>query len=587
MRKVLFFLTLGVCTFIINIHYSNNFTSNSSQLFYNGTILTMEDENPSINAVYVENGIINELGDEDKLRKIVKEGTEFIDLNGHTLMPGFIDPHTHPIASAFLHSMFDLSGFKHETKEDVWAYLEKIVAQSKPNEWIICKGFDQILVDGLEPPHITYLDSIAPNNPVFISSLTMHSYWANTLAFQAAGINKDTIDPSKSSFYEKDDKGNLTGYISEQEAFKPFKESMILAIGNDLLKANCVKVLDEYGQNGNTTITAMGITTDEPNIIRLYDHLSSEKSSVLNNLLSKFGLLPKRKPSVRHFVFIRNDAAHLLPQSIDNGDDFFKIVGIKFWYDGSPYTGSMYINDPYLENELTIDKLHFPHSHSGIALLDRDELINLISDYDSQGWQIATHAQGDIAIREILDIFKTVGIKYDKDSRHRLEHCLLLEESSIKKMATLNIHPSFHINHLYYYGEALAKDIIGEKRTSQILPVETAEKYDLIYSLHADQPMFKSDPLHLIHTAVNRKTRGGKLIGPHNRVAVQSALKAMTIHSAWQIKMEDKIGSIKKDKYADFVILAENPLEVSFEKIKDIQILETIVNGNTIYKLKQ
>ena len=100
------------------------------------------------------------------------------------------------------------------------------------------------------------------------------------------------------------------------------------------------------------------------------------------------------------------------------------------------------------------------------------------------------------------------------------------------------------------------------------------------------RPRFKSDPLHLIHTAVNRKTRGGKLIGPHNRVAVQSALKAMTIHSAWQIKMEDKIGSIKKDKYADFVILAENPLEVSFDKIKDIQILETIVNGNTIYKLK-
>jgi hypothetical protein len=150
----------------------------------------------------------------------------------------------------------------------------------------------------------------------------------------------------------------------------------------------------------------------------------------------------------------------------------------------------------------------------------------------------------------------------------------------------LHIHPSFHINHLYYYGEVLAKNIIGEKRASQILPVALAEKHFLRYSLHADQPMFQSAPLHLIHTAVNRKTKEGKLIGSHNRVTVESALKAMTIHSAWQIKMDDKIGSIKVDKYADFVILAENPFEVSIEKIKDIQILETIVNGNTIFRLK-
>ena len=587
MRRLLIILGITIVGyFIIDIHNSDIFTPNNSQLFYNGTILTMEDDEPIINAIYVENGIINTVGDEDKLRKIAKEDTDFINLNGHTLMPGFIDPHTHPVASAFLHGMIDLSGFKHETKEEVWGYFEESVSKYEPNEWILCKGFDQVLVDGLDPPHISYLDSIAPNNPVFIASLPMHSYWANTLAFEAAGIDKYTVDPSVSSFYEKDDEGNLTGYISEQEAFKPFKESMILALGNNMLKENCVKVLDEYAQNGNTTITAMGITTNDPNIIRLYDHLSSERSSLLNKLLSQVGLLPKRKPSVRHFVFIRNDASELLPSSIDNGDDFFKIVGVKFWYDGSPYTGSMYIKDPYLENDLTINKLHFPHSHSGTALLDRDEFTSLISNYDSQGWQIATHAQGDMAIQEIISIFQNVGIKGDKDSRHRLEHCLLLGKSSIEKMATLNIHPSFHINHLYYYGEALAQNIIGEKRASQILPVATAEKYSLRYSLHADQPMFESHPLSLIHTAVNRKTRDGKSIGPHNGVTVESALKAMTIHSAWQIKMDDKIGSIKVGKYADFVILAENPYEVSEDKIREIQILETIVNGNTIYKRK-
>ena len=546
----------------------------------------MEEDLELTDAVYIEDGIIKGVGNLKALEQKIKYNTKKIDLQGKTLMPGFIDPHTHPIASAFLHGMIDLSGFKHESKEEVWEYFEKSISQYTPNEWIICKGFDQVLVDGLDAPHISYLDSIAPNNPVFIASLPMHAYWANTLAFEGAGINKHTVNPSKSSFYEKDEKGNLTGYISEQQAFKPFKEAMILALGNDLLKENCVKVLDGYAQNGNTTITAMGITTDVPNIIRLYNHLSSEHSSFLNKLLSQVGLLPKRKPTVRHFVFIRNDASELLPSSIDDGDDFVKIIGIKFWYDGSPYTGSMYIDDPYLENELTINRLHFPHAHSGAALLNRDEFTASISTYNSLGWQIATHAQGDIAIEEILDIFQEVGIQDGNDSRHRLEHCLLLKESSIEKMQKLNIHPSFHINHLYYYGEALAKNIIGEKRASQILPVAIAEKYSLRYSLHADQPMFESNPFSLIHTAVNRKTRDDNSIGLQNKVTVKSALKAMTINSAWQIKMDDKIGSIKVGKYADFIILAENPHEVSQDKIKDIQVLETIVNGNTIYKME-
>ena len=153
-------------------------------------------------------------------------------------------------------------------------------------------------------------------------------------------------------------------------------------------------------------------------------------------------------------------------------------------------------------------------------------------------------------------------------------------------MHKLNIHPSFHINHLYYYGEVLSESIIGDERTETILPVKNAEHEGLIYSIHTDQPMFESDPLALIHTAVNRKTRDGKSIGSYNKVSVESALKAVTINAAWQIKMEDKIGSIKVGKYADFVILVENPFEVSIDKIKDIQILETIVNGNTIFRLK-
>jgi predicted amidohydrolase YtcJ len=410
----------------------------------------------------------------------------------------------------------------------------------------------------------------------------MHSFWGNTLAFKEADINHETPNPNESSFFGRDSSGNLNGYISEQAAFQPFKETVIKALGNDILKEKCVKVLNGYAAHGNTSITSMGITTDDPNVIRLYEHLSSETSSFFNWVLEKFGLLPKRKPTVRNFVFVRDDADHLLPESSNNGDDFFKMMGVKFWYDGSPYTGSMYLNEPFKSSAVNQEKIHVPSGYSGKALWNKDEIANRIQRYDSAGWQVAIHTQGDKAISETLDAFEKSGIS--KYSRHRLEHCLLPEKEAIQRMAELGVSPSFHINHLWYYGEALENHIIGQERTGRILPLKAAENNSLIFSLHADQPMFESDPLSLLHTAVNRKTRDGQIVGKTNKISVEQGLRSLTINAAWQIKMENKIGSIKPGKYADFVIIDQNPMMVDPEKIKDIHVLQTIVNGNTVYK---
>jgi hypothetical protein len=270
-----------------------------------------------------------------------------------------------------------------------------------------------------------------------------------------------------------------------------------------------------------------------------------------------------------------------LPESSNNGDDFFKMMGVKFWYDGSPYTGSMYLNEPFKLSAVNQEKIHVPSGHSGKALWNKDEIANRIQQYDSAGWQVAIHTQGDRAISETLDAFKKSGIP--KNSRHRLEHCLLPSKKEIQRMAKLGVSPSFHINHLWYYGEALEDHIIGQKRTDKILPLKVAENNSIIFSLHADQPMFESDPLSLLHTAVNRETRAGKIIGKSNKISVEQGLKSLTINAAWQIKMENKIGSIKPGKYADFVITDQNPMIVDPEKIKDINVLQTIVSGNTIY----
>jgi hypothetical protein len=580
--KVTYLVLLAICL----AHYFSNdsidFSDGGTILFHNGTIITMEKDHKHPEAVYIENGVIKSIGKYELLKKKIFSSTEVIDLEGKTLMPGFIDSHTHPVISSFLYDMIDLSGFTHNSKEQVWSHLVNKISEYNPGEWVLCKGFDQVLVPGLTPPNMSYLDSIAPNNPLLIGSQSLHSYWANSIAFQKAGVDLSTPDPDESSYYERDSLGKLTGYIAEQAAFEPFKKIILKSLGISRLKENSLMVMKEYAKNGYTSITSMGITTSEKKVIQLYKHISSKSSNLINNLLSMIGILPKRNHTVRNFVFVRHDAPHLLPQSVSNGDDFFKIVGIKFWYDGSPYTGSMYLEEPYLDNNFTNNILHIPRGHTGKALLTKDQLSKSITKYQTEGWQIAIHAQGDIAVREILDTFDGIPSASKKDYRHRLEHCLLIDNRSIERMARMNIYPSFHINHLYYYGRALKNQLIGSSRASRMLPLKSAADNSLKFSLHADQPMFPSEPFSLLSTSVNRKTKENKIIGNKSSITVYQGLEALTIHAAWQIKMDEKIGSIRKGKYADLIVLDKNPLDANRNELRNIKVLETFVHGNKV-----
>lgn len=561
-----------------------DYAQSESMLIYNGNILSMEKDNPEPTAIFIENGKIKTLGSYEELVKYKTDETELLDLEGKTLLPGFIDSHSHAIGSSFLHNMLDLSGFRHKSPSEVWAHLEKSIPQFEKGDWIVCKGLDPILVKGLIPPHISYLDSIAPDNPLLILSQSLHSQWGNSLAFEAVGIDASTPDPSSSSYYEKNTAGELTGFIAEQEAFLPFRLKLVETGKEALLKA-IIEVMDQYAAFGNTTVATLGMSTNEPNVMTLYKHLSAEKPSLLGQVLVKLGMLPERKAGVRHFTYIRRDAINLLPDSPENGDDFFKVLGVKCWYDGSPYTGSMYLEEPYMNSELTREGFSIPADHKGEALITKTDLQAWVSKYRSEGWQVAIHAQGDLAIEEIIQGLAEISDGENAlENRTRLEHCLLLSKESILEMKKLGISPNFHINHLLYYGQALRDEIIGEERAQKILPVKAAADAGLKYAMHADQPMFISDPISLISTAVMRTTEQGDTLGIDQAISIQQALEGMTLNAAWQLKMEDKIGSIKEGKYADLVVLDQNPLIVSKEKLRDIKILRTIVNGNTVFE---
>lgn len=564
-------------------YLKRDFKKEKKSVYYNGTILTMEENQPTAQAVLVRDGVIAAVGDSEDIMKQKGANAVLVDLAGKTMMPGFIDPHTHVDISAHLFDMVDLSGFKHKTNQEVWAYLEKRVKEFPKGAWILCKGLDPILTADLKTPHISYLDKIAPENPLVILAQTLHSYWANTAALTAAGITADTPDPSTASYYGRDSQGKLTGFIAEQKAFSPIREPMLKAMPAKKALHTFDATLRDYAANGNTTVVSAGLTTDKKILLRLQEHLSAEKPAILNQLLAAVGLFPKRSPLPRHFVYMRHEMEDLIPVSPNNGDDFFKIIGIKLWYDGSPYTGSMYLQEPYLDSELSRKELHIKPGHRGYPLFSKENLTEIIARFNRDKWQIMIHAQGDKANADVLEVFADVNKTADITLfRHRIEHGLLLDKKLLPLMKQLNITPSYHVNHIYYYGKALHDSIIGPERASKILPVKSTAGMNMPFTLHADQPMFESDPFSLIYTAVTRKTREGFAIGANEAITVPQALKALTIMAAWQIGFEEKLGSIKAGKYADLIILDRNPLEVPPHKIREIRVLKTIVNGNEV-----
>lgn len=573
-----------VCILLTWIFTGCATTSSNRIIFYGGDIITMS-ETPAgrVEAVFVENGKIVSTGAKDEILKRRTNDTLIIDLKGQTLMPGFIAVHTHPDLSAYLHGYVDLSGFTHRTKEDIWEKLTQTVSRTPKGQWIFCRGFDPMLVPGLAAPDIAFLDAIAPDHPLLILAQSIHSAWANTQAFKKMGITAATPDPAPGSYFEKDARGNLTGFIVETEAVKVMSGDVLKVFD---IKENVLKVNEKHLGNGITSMTTLGLMNGKALI--LYEHLSTAHPKLFSRALETAGLLPHKKPTLRHFIYLLHSTPGLFPKQIENGDDFFKISGMKIWYDGSPYSGSMYIREPYRNSELMLKGLKIPANHHGQTVISRQDFFNAVKKYSDLGWQVSVHSQGDRATEEILEVFEKIQAQKPANHlRHRIEHGVLLPPELLSKMKRLGITPSFHINHLYYYGKALRDDILGAERTSIMLPVASTGKTGLYYSLHADAPMYPEEPLSLLQTAVTRKTRDGEILGPHEAISVLDGLKALTIHSAWQINMETKLGSIEPGKYADLIIVDKNPLKGNPESLRDIRVMNTFVNGKEVWSRKK
>jgi predicted amidohydrolase YtcJ len=301
-------------------------------------------------------------------------------------------------------------------------------------------------------------------------------------------------------------------------------------------------------------------------------------------MLSVFEDLAARpEVPVRNIAYLRHFQVASAGRKPGEGNDLFRVQGVKLWYDGSPYSGTMLLDEPYLDSRLCCCTLGIPAGTTGHANFDPAELRELALRLHRDGWQVLTHAQGDRGTREILDLYEYALGEHERDDhRWRLEHCALISPEDLRRAARLGVTPSFHVNHVYYYGPELRDSILGEERAGGLMPIGTAVAAGHRVSLHADSPMYPPEPFRLMRTAVTRRTRLGEPLAPAEAITAEQALRAVTIDAAWQLFAEERVGSIETGKLADFTIVDRNPLAVDPAELDQIGVVSTWLAGRPV-----
>ncbi|MGI9133742.1 MAG: amidohydrolase family protein, partial [Rhodoferax sp.] len=255
---------------------------------------------------------------------------------------------------------------------------------------------------------------------------------------------------------------------------------------------------------------------------------------------------------------------------------------VKLWHDGSPYTGSMFTSVPYLDSPLAKALGIVPGSH-GEAMIAPDVLRERIRSSNAAGWQVSIHTQGDASNRMVAEAIAKAAPLVGAAPAVRLEHAVMVPQDLLAQLAHQQVSVSFHINHILYYGDALAHSIIGKLAADQVLPVRRAFELGMRPTLHADSPMFPTHGFSLMQTAITRKTSAGLVLNAEQAIDVHQALRAMTQNGAYQLGIESQAGSLEPGKWADLQIVDQNPYSVAPEQLHQLRASAVYVAGKRKY----
>jgi hypothetical protein len=542
------------------------------KVYLNGRVITLTDSQPQAEAVAVLGDKIAAVGPDAAVRELIGPKTMIEDLNGKTLIPGLNEPHNHfgmygPATMLSVNLQSPPLGPIENMDGLVSALRSK--AEEMPNGgWVTGRGYDDTLMAENRHPTRHDLDKASSAKPIFISHVSGHFSVANTKALEMAGVKKDIPQPV-GGVVRKDPKTNEPDGVLEEMPAQMLVGRLIPALTMEQRLKGIALASSHYLRVGVASCSDAGVN---------FPGMGSNQEIVAYQKAIQGGILPLRITMMVGIHFLLGEGAQNPSFLTGFGDSRLKIGPAKIIVDGSiqGYTG--WLIQPY----------HAPfkgdRTYCGYPVTPPEKLTPLVLAAHKAGFQIAAHGNGDAAIDAILDAYQLAQEKYPRaDARHRIEHCQTAREDQLDRMAELGVSPSFFVSHTFYWGDRHKNIFLGPDRAKRISPLKSALKRGIKFSLHSDCPVTPVSPLFCVFAAVNRLTRNGETLGPEFRLTSEEALRAVTLDAAWQTFDERIKGSIEVGKLADFTILAENPLAVSPERIKDIQVEEVIIGGQSEY----
>lgn len=534
----------------------------ASLLVTGAQLITMNAAAPAAEVMLVEEGRIAWVGMLDDLPEAA-EGMARLDLKGKVVVPGFVEPHMHLPPLAMMHGFSNIGPNRFESTDQALAQLAEDATHMPKGEWVVGRQFDPSLQHG--PDYLTkdMLDAVSTDHPVFVYNASLHLGYCNSVALALAGIDATTPNPQGAEI-GRDAEGNPNGVLKAGPAMAlVVRHNTKLKHGN--IAEGCLSVLAQANAVGITMLCDQGTGMFQ----------GVKELEVYQSMRDSGRMTARFRYSVSQAMAQRWDEAKLV---WGEGDEWVRRTGWKIVSDGSNQgrTG--------LQREAFIG-IDGDHAH-GMAYIEKAELEAAVETRLRQGWAVCVHANGDAAIDRALDAFAKAKAKgLDPAAmRCRIEHCSILHDEQIAQMAQLGLSPSFLIGHVHYWGKAFVEDIFGLEKASKLDRTGACEDQGIRWTLHSDDPVTEMNPLRCMENAVVRNMwRSDELLSPEERVPAAAALRAMTIDAAWQCHSDHEVGSLEVGKFADFVVLDQDPLTIAPQALGSIKVLQTWVGGEQVY----
>ncbi len=525
------------------------------------TVITMDDARTTAGGLWLRGDRVAGVGEPDQLKWEAGRHAEVVSLGGATIVPGMIDAHAHISSLAYMLSAADCYQPGCPDIPTMQARMREQAAKTPVGAWVTGNGYLEYKLAENRHPTRWELDAAVPDRPAVVYHTSGHACVVNSAGLRAMGFTDDSADPP-GGVLGRDDRGRCDGVVFEQPMFdladRNF-ETDVAAVGPagraEMMAAAC----RHYASLGLTSCSDAGASA---NGTAFQMFLDAEAAGGL---------------SIRITAMINEGIGdYLITSGISGrfGNEWLEIGGIKIFADGGMSSRTAAVDEPY----------PVPPYGTGVLFRERAELAGVIRRFHEAGFQVGIHAQGDRAIRTTLEAYEDViGRGSGNPLRHRIEHGGALYPKLIEQAAAVGIHVASQPGFLSILGDGFL-DAFGDDNGQLLYPFASIRKAGLVVGGSSDNPVITESPLVGIRDAVVRRTEGGRTIGANERLTALEALEIYTRGSAFITHSEGVKGSLEPGKYADYVVLAENPLEVDPERIAEIKVLRTVVGGRVAFE---